>query len=126
MNDPRLAGVAEQMWREAVEHGGLMAPEELAAVLATMVERGLLSLGPREPTEADALWEALNVAEGQRVVEAVLIGKIVNFDTNHDRPTSMSIAVTDGMDWVQQYGMLHGALALQNGMPWQNLDEEDS
>lgn len=97
----------------------------VVVALQRLLDRGLWHPGPGPgSTEADALWGALDVAEGHRVVEAVLIGKIVNFASEEQRPPSMSMATTDGMDWVQQYGMLHGALALQNALPWQNTSEE--
>jgi len=74
--------------------------------------------------EAMSLWDALDVEDGQQVVEAVVIAKVFTWDPDKNLPPSMSIAATDGMDWIQQYGMLHAAIALQNGLPWENTEEE--
>jgi hypothetical protein len=60
-----------------------------------------------EHSDARELCDALQPGPNDQIVDAVLIGKMVDFDT---RQTGISIAVTDGVDWVSQYGMLYGAL----------------
>jgi hypothetical protein len=60
-------------------------------------------------SEADKLWESLEVQDGDQVVDAVLVGKLANFT---EGGTEISISATDGVDWVTQLGMLRGAVLM--------------
>lgn len=64
-------------------------------------------------SEAEELWQALELREGDQVMEATLIAKIVHFgDEAEAPPPSISISATDGLDWIQQAGLIHSALDL--------------
>lgn len=130
---PEDAGAAAEFMTNAMmaEMGGLggfvteAARPLLLRALQSLHTRGLWHQGPHGgPTEADELWAALEVKDGWRVVEAVLIGKLVNFASEEGHPPVISLAVTDGVDWVTECGLLHAALAVKNSQPWRELDED--
>jgi hypothetical protein len=73
-----------------------------------------------EHHDAQELWDALEPAPGDQIVEAVIVGKMVDFERGI---TSLSIAATDGVDWVGQLGMLHGALKIMNQSPLEPRDD---
>ena len=54
----------------------------------------------------DALGVKVSLSEGQHLVEAVVVGKVVGFD---DGGTSLVIASSDGLDWISQRGLLAAA-----------------
>jgi hypothetical protein len=71
-------------------------------------------------SEAEELWEALDLKPGDQVVEAVLIGKLVNFETGR---TVISLAATDGVDWVSQGGLLWAAQRVVDEAPIHGDDD---
>jgi hypothetical protein len=73
-----------------------------------------------EHSDARELWDALQPGPNDQIVDAVLIGKMVDFERGI---TSLSIAATDGVDWVGQLGMLHGALKIMNQSPLEPRDD---
>lgn len=87
---------------------------QLAAVLHdavhTMINEKLIA-PHREPSEADALWAELNPQQNDQILGAVLIAKIFDFDQGS---TVVSMAATDDVDWVLQYGLLTAALNVMN------------
>lgn len=60
-------------------------------------------------SEADELWKALELRDGDQVVDAILVAKVADFEHGG---TGLSIAATDGVDWVTQLGILRGATLL--------------
>jgi|GEM_PF-3827136 len=70
--------------------------------------------------EAADLWEELQPEEGQQIVSAVLIGKLVNFggDTKEDRAPYVSVSRTDDMDWMDQMGIIDAAHDFIHAEPW--------
>lgn len=74
-----------------------------------------------EHHDAQELWDALHLhSPGDQIVDAVIVGKIVDFEQGI---TSLSIAATDGVDWVGQLGMLHGALKIMDQAPLEPRDD---
>lgn len=57
-------------------------------------------------SEAEALWQALELEDGDQVVEAILVAKVANFTSGG---TAVSIGATDGMDWIGQLGLIEAA-----------------
>lgn len=78
----------------------------------------------RRYTEAAELWDALDPGEGQHVVSAVLVGKLVKVDgeTAEDRAPTISISSTDDVDWMDQMGILDSAYDFIHTDPWQQRD----
>lgn len=70
-------------------------------------------------SQADDLWAALELATNDQVTEAVLIAKVADFENGG---TSLALSATDGVDWITQLGMIHGAL---NIMGQQDLRPRD-
>jgi hypothetical protein len=66
--------------------------------------------------EAAALWDVLDLQDGDSVECALLIGKVVNFEKGG--PPQISLAVTDGVDWINETGLLHAALDIKASQPF--------
>lgn len=78
-----------------------------------------------EKSEAEALWDALNLKPGQQVMSAIIAAKIVDLREGHEgHPPSISIAATDGTDWIDQGGLLKAATDLTSAGQFYQ-DEED-
>jgi hypothetical protein len=73
-------------------------------------------------SEAQELWDAIEPGPKDQIVEAVIVAKLVDFERGI---TSISMSATDGVDWVGQLGMLHGALKIMNQSPLERKDEDD-
>jgi hypothetical protein len=76
---------------------------------------------PRQPTQADDLWTGLDLRSNDQVTEAILIGKIADFETGG---TALSLAATDGTDWVTQFGIITGALNIMRQSQFAHRDED--
>lgn len=63
-------------------------------------------MNSEEPSEADKLWEGLELAEGEMVAGAILIAKVTNFENGE---TLVSMETTKGMDFIEQIGILRVA-----------------
>lgn len=65
---------------------------------------------PRTSAPIGPLLDALNVRirldDGQQLVEAMVIGKVVDFRVERRTATSMVIGTSDGLDWIDQRGLL--------------------
>lgn len=73
----------------------------------------------RKYQEAAQLWDALEPEEGQQVMSAVLVGKLVKFDeSDQSHFPFVSIAATDGVDWMDQMGILDAAHDFIHSEPW--------
>lgn len=57
----------------------------------------------------DALGVHLHLEDGQQLVEAMVIGKVVDFGEDRRVGTSMVIGTSDGLDWISQRGLLAAA-----------------
>ena len=55
----------------------------------------------------DALGIRMHLNEGQQVVDAMVIAKVVSFDGGGD--TALLIASGVGLDWINQRGLLAAA-----------------
>lgn len=75
----------------------------------------------RKYTEAAELWDALELRQGQQVKDAMMIGKIVDFEKGI---TSISLSNTDGMDWVDQLGLLEAARLASTQSPLEPDDDD--
>ena len=72
----------------------------------------------REPRRSSALvgpmLDALDVRvrldDHQHLVEAMVIGKVVDLRADPCHSTSMIIATSGGLDWIEQRGLLGGAI----------------
>jgi hypothetical protein len=111
--DPlRQRQIAAQMRQFFVDEGHTTVTEnDCVEMIRVFTGNGLMSLGPEKPSQADELWEALELEENHQVTDAVIIAKVAHFDTGG---TALSLAATDGVDWISQFGMLHGAVAIMN------------
>lgn len=72
-------------------------------------------------SQAEELWEALDLRDNDQVTDAVLIAKVADFE---DGATALVIAATDGVDWVTQLGMIHGALNIMGQQQLSRRDDE--
>lgn len=63
----------------------------------------------QEPSEAERLWEGLELAEGEMVSGAILIAKVTNFETGE---TLVSMETTKGMDFIEQIGIMRVATTI--------------
>ena len=76
--------------------------------------------------EAMDLWDALNLKPGQQVMSAMLIAKIGDFNEGkEDQPPSISVAATDGTDWIDQGGLLKAAMDLTSASQFYRTDEDE-
>ena len=89
-------------------------PEDTVRRYAQMIQE--FEAWQQQYREAAELWDALGLKPNQQVTEAVLIGKLANFDAGG---TTLSIANTDSCDWVTQLGILEGALVIIKSSPFQ-------
>lgn len=62
----------------------------------------------------DALGVTVTLADGQQLVEAVVIGKAIGFD-DVERSTSLVIGSSDGLDWIAQRGLVAAANDVLSG-----------
>lgn len=62
----------------------------------------------------DALGVTITLADGQQLVEAVVIGKAIGFD-DVERSTSLVIGSSDGLDWIAQRGLVAAANDVLSG-----------
>lgn len=62
----------------------------------------------------DALGVTIGLAEGQQLIEAVVVGKAVGFDED-SRGTSLVIGSSDGLDWIAQRGLIASANDVLSG-----------
>lgn len=74
----------------------------------------------RKYTEAAELWDALELKGNQQVKDAVLIGKIVDFERNI---VSITMSVTDGVDWMDQIGIIETAKIMCAQAPLESDDD---
>jgi hypothetical protein len=71
------------------------------------------------------LWDALNLKEGQQVMSAMLIAKVVDLrEGKEDNPPSISIAASEGADWIDQAGLLKTATDLTSAGQFFQEDED--
>lgn len=77
----------------------------------------------RRYAEASELWDALEAEEGQMVVSAVLIGKLMKLEGNEeDKIPTVSISATDDVDWMTQLGIIDAAYDFVHSDPWRSRD----
>lgn len=62
----------------------------------------------------DALGVTITLADGQQLVEAVVVGKAIGFD-DVERSTSLVIGSSDGLDWIAQRGLVAAANDVLSG-----------
>lgn len=55
----------------------------------------------------DALGVTITLADGQQLVEAVVVGKAIGF--GDERSTSLVIGSSNGLDWISQRGLVAAA-----------------
>jgi hypothetical protein len=55
----------------------------------------------------DALGVTITLADGQQLVEAVVVGKAIGF--GDERSTSLVIGSSSGLDWISQRGLVAAA-----------------
>jgi hypothetical protein len=67
-----------------------------------------LNFGPAGPV-LDSLGVEIGLAEGQQVVECVLIAKVVDFKSDDPTP-GLAIASSEGLDWIARDGLLNAAV----------------
>jgi hypothetical protein len=70
-----------------------------------MSERTGTAIGPL----LDALGVRIRLNDDQHLVEAIVIGKVVDLTTDRCHGTSMVIGTSDGLDWIGQRGLLGAA-----------------
>jgi hypothetical protein len=92
-------------------------PEDTVRRFALRIQE--LEEWQRKYQEVAQLWEALEPAEGQQIVSAVLVGKLVNFSAEgEDAFPRVSISATDDNDWMTQMGILDAAHDFIHTEPW--------
>ncbi|MCA1676601.1 MAG: hypothetical protein LC799_31990 [Actinobacteria bacterium] len=64
---------------------------------------------PEKPVGAllDALGVTIDLDANQQLTEALVIGKVADFDGT---ATILVIARSEGLDWIAQLGLIHAAL----------------
>lgn len=73
----------------------------------------------RKYQEAAQLWDSLEPGEGQQIVSAVLVGKLVNFSAEGEEAfPRVSISATEDNDWMTQMGILDAAHDFIHTEPW--------
>lgn len=80
----------------------------MIAVVQDLVERGTI-LDPDLNREALELWESLDVRKSDQISGAVLIAKLYDFEQGL---AQISISATDGVDWVDQIGLISAAATM--------------
>lgn len=70
-----------------------------------MTEPNCAPVGPM----LDALGMRVHLDEGQHLVEAILIAKVIDIRASPREGTSMVIGTSEGLDWVAQRGLLAAA-----------------
>jgi hypothetical protein len=60
----------------------------------------------------DALGVRMSLGEGQQLVDAVVVGKLVDFNADPRHATSLVLGASEGMDWIGQCGLLSAANAV--------------
>lgn len=73
--------------------------------------------------EAAELWEALNVGNNQHVDKALLIAKVIDFEKGGG--PSITASVTDGVDWVDEWGLIASWQAISNSSKEYITEEDD-
>lgn len=56
----------------------------------------------------DSLGVKLNLLDGEQVVEALVVCKVVDF--SRDATPGLIVASSTGLDWITQLGLLNAAL----------------
>jgi hypothetical protein len=59
------------------------------------------------PVNLESLGIAADLEEGQMIIDAVLVARVVSA---HDQHTRLLVCNTPGMDWIVQVGLLTAAL----------------
>lgn len=94
--------------------------EYIASIEAELDE---LRVWRRKYQEASELWNSLEAEEGQMVVSAVLIGKLMKLEgSEEDKIPTVSISATDDVDWMTQLGIIDAAHDFVHGDPWRSRD----
>lgn len=73
--------------------------------------------------EAIELWDALNMKDNQHIDKAILIAKVVDFEKN-DGPM-ITASVTDGVDWVDEWGLIASWQAISNSQKEYTTEDDD-
>jgi hypothetical protein len=55
----------------------------------------------------------LTLSEGDLVADVVIIAKVVEVDGR----VRLALSWSDGMSWIERFGMLHGAVAMEQPPP---------
>lgn len=87
--------------------------------------KGVISFEiPPEYREAVDLWKALQIGKNQHVDKALLIAKVVDFDKGGG--PLITASVTDGVDWVDEWGLIASWQAISNAQKeYDTQDPED-
>ena len=72
----------------------------------------------------DALGVTIALAEGQQLVEAVVVGKAISFADDDARGTSLVLGSSDGLDWIAQRGLVASANDVLSGDLRRNDDDD--
>lgn len=72
----------------------------------------------------DALGVTIALADGQQLVEAVVVGKAIGFNED-SRGTSLIIGGSDGLDWIAQRGLVAAANDVLSGDIRRDDSDED-
>lgn len=62
---------------------------------------------------AAELWDSMELHENDQVTEAIIIGKVADFENGG---TAITTGATEGLDWITQLGMYEAARMQMNGM----------
>lgn len=62
----------------------------------------------------DALGVTIDLDPDQQLTEALVIGKVADFDSSN---TILVLASSEGLDWIAQLGLLHAALQVVDSQP---------
>lgn len=69
----------------------------------------------------DELGITVDLEQDEHLVDAVLLGKLVSFGSDDDRPR-LIISSSDGLDWISAVGLVHAADTVINS-PAERTDE---
>lgn len=68
----------------------------------------------------ESLGVTLDLEDGQHVVSLVVVGKVVDFDSEDARP-ALILGKSEGLDWIDQRGLVYAAVeVLQSDSGYQD------
>lgn len=70
-------------------------------------------------SDGEELWASLELGPHQQVVDAILLARVTDFDQGG---TLLSMAGTEGADWIVQLGLIEAAKLLITRAGYHNTE----